>query len=111
MKTEYFIIISLSFIIYIINSIKKKQLSIEESLVWFLGTIVALFLSIFPKSFDSITKVVGISYPPSLFFLLCILFLMFNNFRHSKKVAKQQEQIINLSQEIAILKGKSNNEK
>lgn len=104
MKTEYFIIISLILIAYIIDSVKKRQLSIEESLLWTFGAFIALFLSIFPKTFDSISKIFGISYGPSLFFLLCILFLIFINFRNSIKIAQQQEKIIELAQEIALLK-------
>lgn len=108
MRTEYFVIISLVLIAYIVHSVKKRQLSIEESLFWIIGAIIALFLSVFPNTFDSMAKIFGISYPPALFFLLAIIFLTFNSFKNSMKIAKQQEKIIDLAQEIAILKEKTN---
>ena len=63
-----------------------------------------LFLSIFPKSIDFVAKKIGVSYPPSLLFVLAIVFLLFINFRNSKRIAEQQLKIIELAQNIAVLK-------
>lgn len=104
MKNIYFIIISLIVLIYVINVVRKGKFSIGESLFWVFGVVVALFLSIFPKIFDNIVAFFGINYPPSLFFLICIIFLVLINFRNSKKIAFQQEKIIELAQQVAILK-------
>lgn len=106
MTNIYFIILSVLFIIYILKSIRKEHFSIKESFAWVIGCIIMLILSIFPKSIDFIAKKIGVSYPPSLLFVLCILFLVFMNFRNSKKIAIQNEKIITLAEEIAILKGR-----
>ncbi len=102
----FFITIGVLFIIYIVISIKRNDFSIEESAFWILGGIVLLVLSIFYKSLDKLASFLGIAYAPSFIFLLATLFLLFMNFRNSKKILKQNEKIIKLSQELAILKVK-----
>lgn len=106
MNNIYFIIIALIAIIYVINIVKRGNFSIEESIFWVFGSIVVLILAIFPKIIDKIAVFIGIDYPPSLFFVLCILFLLFINFRNSRKIAIQQGKIIELAQQIALLKNK-----
>ena len=73
--------------------------------------MVMLFLGVFPYSIDWIAAKFGVSYPPSLLFVFCILFLIFINFRNSKKIAEQQTKIIELAQQLSILKEQVKNEK
>lgn len=104
MKNIYFIILSILIIFYIGHNVKKGNFTIKESFWWILGSIFMLFLSIFPKSIDIVAKKIGVSYPPSLLFVLAIVFLLFINFRNSKRIAEQQLKIIELAQNIALLK-------
>ena len=104
MKKIYFIIIAIIVFSYIIMEVRKKRFSIKESFWWVIAAIVMIILSIFPYSIDKIASFLNISYPPSLLFVLCIVFLVFINFKNSKKIAQQQEKIIELGQEIVLLK-------
>ena len=104
MKNIYFIIFSVVVIIYVINIVKKKKFSIMESFWWFFASVLMLILSIFPHSIDYIALKLKIAYPPSLFFVICIIFLLFINFRNSKKISELQIKVIELGQEMAILK-------
>lgn len=108
MNNVYFIIISLLSLIYVINSVREKKFSIKESFWWFFLAIVMLLLSIFPRSIDYFAKNLNIVYPPSLLFVLCIVFLIFINFKNSKKISELQLKVIDLSQEMAVLKEKIN---
>ena len=99
----FFIIIALVFIIYIFNMIKKKNFSIKESIFWVLGIFIILIFAIFPKFLDKIAINLHIEYPPSLLFLVSILFLLFINFRNTQKITKQNEKIIELAQRCSIL--------
>lgn len=99
----FFVLISISIFIYIINDVKKNRFSTEESIFWIFASLIAIFLSIFPKMFDTVAKMLKINYSPSLFFLLCILFLLLINFRSSRKLSVQQKKIVDLAQNIAIL--------
>lgn len=106
MKNIYFIIVALFLLFYVIHIVRKGKLSIKESFWWVIGALIALVLAIFPKSIDVIAKWFGVSYPPTLMFVFCILFLLFMNFRASAKVSEQNEKIMELTQQMSILKNK-----
>lgn len=110
MKNIYFIIMSLFLIFYVIHIVRKGKLSIKESFWWIICAFVTLILAIFPKSIDIIAKWVGVSYPPTLMLVFSILFLLFMNFRVSAKVSEQNEKIMELTQQISILKNKIDKE-
>lgn len=108
MNNSYYIILSIIIIIYLIKNIKDNKLDLVESIFWLSSSFVILFLSVFPKSIDYFALFIGVNYPPSLLFVICILFLVFMNFRMSKKIAKQEEKIVSLAQEVSILKQRKN---
>lgn len=99
----FFIAIAIIFIIYILRIVKHGQFSIEESIFWVAGSLVCLFLAIFPKTIDKIAVMLKVAYPPSLLFLVVIIFLLFLIFRNTKKIGKQNEKVIELAQRCSIL--------
>ena len=103
MKRICFIIISIGALIYIIMEVKKNKFSIMASLWWLILALVMVILAIFPSIYNTITNILNIGYKPSLIFIICILFLIFINYRNSKKIAKMEEEIIALGQNNAIL--------
>lgn len=109
MNNIYFIIVSVIVLLYVVNIVRKKQFSIKESFWWFVGAVVMLILSIFPHSIDYFAGVLNIAYPPSLLFVICIIFILFINFRSSKKISELQMKVVELGQELAIIKEKTNN--
>lgn len=104
MKNEYFIVITAIMILYVFRSVAKSRMPVKESFFWMVGCIVAFFLSIFPKSIDSLGELLGVSYAPTLFLVICILFLLFMCFRDSKRIAEQHEKIVELGEQVAYLK-------
>lgn len=108
MDNKYFIIVSIVVMLYVINIVRKKKFSIKESFLWVVGSIIMLLLSIFPYSIDYFADKLDIAYPPSLFFVICIFFLLFINFRFSKRISELQEKVIELGQELALVREKVN---
>lgn len=106
MNRSYFIILSIIVILYVVNIVRKKKFSIKESFWWIFASIIMLLLSIFPYSIDWFAKKIGVDYPPSLLFVLCIVFLLFINFKNSKRIAELQMKVVELGQELAIVKEK-----
>lgn len=104
MKNIYFVIVAVLFMIYMIVEIRKEKLSIKESFWWMMSSLLMLILALFPYSIDWIAEKLGIDYPPSLLFVICIVFLLFINFRNSKRISEQQIKIIDLAQNISLLK-------
>lgn len=111
MKNIYFVILAIFCILYVIQVVRQNKFSIKESFWWFIGSMVILILAIWPTIIDFVAKKLNISYPPSLLFVICIIFLLFMIFRNSKRIAEQQEKITELAEQISILKSKvCNNE-
>ena len=108
MKNSYFIIISLFILLYVVNVVRKKQFSIKESFWWIIGAIIMVILSIFPHIVDYFAKLLNIAYPPSLLFIICIIFILFINFRSSKKISEIQMKVVDIEQELAIIKNHVN---
>ena len=99
----FFIIIAIIFIAYMLHIIRMKSFSIKESMFWIFGTFVMLIFAIFPKLLDKIALKLNIAYPPSLLFLMGILFLLFIDFRNTQKLSKQNEKVTELAQRCSIL--------
>ncbi len=111
MNNIYFIVISIFSILYVVTVVKKKKLSIKASFWWIFGSVLMLILSIFPYSIDWVAKQMNIEYPPSLLFLFCIIFLVFIIFKLNRQISEIELKVIELGQELAVLKEKSENSK
>lgn len=103
MNRLYFIIIALLPMIYIIHEVRKKRFSIKESFWWMVASVLMLILACFPYCINWIAAKAGVVYPPSLLFVLCIIFLILMNFRNSKRISEQQMKIIELAQKLSII--------
>ena len=99
----FFIFIALIFMCLVILKVKKKKFFEKESFLWVIGSILALILSVFPNIIGWISKMVGIEYPPSLLFLLAIIFVLFLLFRQSEQLSLLREQVKDLGQRVVVL--------
>lgn len=99
----FFIILGLISITYVYKKVKKNLFSEKESLLWMIGAILVLLLSIFPKIIDSIATLLDIKYSPSLLFLLSSLFLVYMIFRQSQDISQLNSKVRELAQKNAII--------
>ena len=108
MKNVYFIIAAVIVILFMIHSIRKDKLSVSNSFVWIVFCIGLLLLSIFPKSLDWLAVALGIDYPPTLFLTIAIVILFILVFIQSKKIEELHKKVIDLGQELSIIKSRGN---
>lgn len=108
MNNIVFIILAIIILLYVVNSVRKKRFSIKESFWWIVASVIMLLLAIFPYSINWFAELLNIAYPPSLLFIACIIFLLLINFRDSKRISELQTKVIELGQELSILKEKIN---
>lgn len=108
MNNIVFIILAIIILLYVVNSVRKKRFSIKESFWWIVASVIMLLLAIFPYSINWFAELLNIAYPPSLLFVACIIFLLLINFRDSKRISELQTKVIELGQELSILKEKNN---
>lgn len=97
----FFVLIAGCFLFY---DIKKGKIPVKASFWWTIIFFVMLILAIFPGIIDAIAAVFGVYYPPTILFLLCILFLLFMNYRTNKKIEELDSKIIKIEQQLAIEK-------
>ena len=97
-------IIAVLVILYILISIRRNKLSPANSFIWIIFCIILLVLSIWPASLDWLAELLGVSYPPALFLSIALVILFIMNFVQSKKIESLQKKIVDLGQEVSILK-------
>lgn len=95
---------ALLFFIYVLKNIKHQKLTIKNSIIWIilaLGIIIAVLGATF---FEKAANWVGIKNLSNLSFYIGFLFLIFVCFNITKIISIQNKKIINLTQELALLK-------
>lgn len=99
----FFASLGLLFMGLVYKQVKKKRFSEKESFFWMCTAFAMLVVGVFPQIIDYLTSLVHINYPPSLLFLLAILFLVLIVFRLTEHMSILQERVKELAQDHAIL--------
>jgi hypothetical protein len=95
---------SLGLLAFILNLLRTRRLREEYSLLWLLGGLAFLTLSIFRDALTTIAYAIGVAYPPAALFLALIMgaYLMLLHF--SLAFSKAAEKSKAVAQEVALLK-------
>lgn len=99
----HFSFVGLFFICYVLAKVNKNQFAETKSILWITGGILMLLLSLFPVIFTRLSTLLDVAYPPSLLFLLSILFVVFVTFRQDQEISLLSEQVKDLAQRNALL--------
>ena len=97
------IIMVLAFI-YVCTAIKRRVIDIRHALVWLVVCILLLILDIFPALLEGISKLLGFALPVNMLFFLGFLLAIVIIFGLSAKVSKLNEQVKQMTQDLALLK-------
>lgn len=92
------------FVIVLIDMIRKRRLLETHALLWILTSIVVAVSPLFLPLLNDLAYAVGIFYPPALYLLIAIFFLMANTLRNTLDISRLTEQNRRLTQEVAILR-------
>jgi hypothetical protein len=104
------IIGALLFMFFIFRLITKGKLREEYSIIWIACTLILILFSFWRNGLDIIAKSLGVYYAPALMFLGAIFAIIIFLVHLSVVNSKQQKQIKELAQDIALLKNKQENE-
>lgn len=102
---------ALLFMFFIFRLIVKGRLREEYSILWIVCTFFLLVFSFWRNGLDIIAKYLGVYYAPALIFLGAIFAIILFLVHLSVVNSKQQKQIKDLAQELAILKDLFNKQK
>lgn len=101
------IIFAVLFIMFIINLVKKDKLDEKYSILWLIASVVILAVSIYPKLITYFANKFNVYYPPTLMLLFAIIILGAYIVHMTVVITKQNKMIVKLTQELGILKEKS----
>lgn len=95
----------------VINSVNKKKMLIQYSLIWILISLVLLVIAIFPGIVFWLCSILGIQTPSNLIYLFGIIGLLMVALLQTSIISKQTERIKFLTQMVSIEKYKDEVEK
>ena len=91
--------------LYITSEVLRKKFPVRESFWWLVMSVFVIVLGCYPYFIDSVAAWFGVAYPPSLFFVCCLIFLLVRNFTVSKKIWEIRKKLTDLAQEVTLLEG------
>ena len=91
---------------FVFRLIAKGKLREEYSFVWIACTVLLLLFSVWRNGLDVIAKMLGVYYAPALVFMAAIFAIIVFLVHLSVVNSKQHDQIKILTQELAMLKKK-----
>ena len=96
------IICSLIAFVLCIKKIKQSKLKVTNSVIWMIGSIILILMSIFLGAVEWISNKLGFMAPVNFVFLVVIGFLLIQNFIHNIRISELNEKIKDLNHYIAL---------
>ena len=93
-----------------VKKIKQAKLKVENSIVWFLGSILLIVMSIFSGGVEWISVQLGFEAPVNFVFVVIITFLLIEVYLNNIKITELNEKIKNLDHYIALEEFEKNKE-
>ncbi len=104
LRTQVFVfIVGLALLFFILDTVRRKRLREQYSLLWIASAAVMVLAALFIGSIDKLAHAVGIYYPPAFLFLLAILLVFMLQFHFSTVISDLREQNKNLTQDLGLL--------
>lgn len=89
--------------VFIVEAIRRDRLNVRYAILWLGSAAVLLALSVHRPLLDWVARALGVSYPPSLLFLVAFLFLLSIVLHYSLVLSSHRDSIRRLTQTIALL--------
>ena len=103
-RTRVFVLLAgLTILLFILNLVRKKQLSEQYSLLWSVASLVLCLSAVFIGGVEKLSHLVGIYYPPAFLFLVAIVMILVLQFHFSTVISNLREQNKALIQDVGIL--------
>ena len=96
------VICSLISFILCITKIKQAKLKITNSVIWMIGSVVLILMSIFSGAVEWIADKLGFMAPVNFVFLVMIGFLLIQTFVDNIRICNLNEKIKDLNHYIAL---------
>ena len=91
-----------------VRKIKKSELKIENAVIWLLGSLLLILMSVFSNAVTWISTLLGFEEPVNFVCMCAIGFLLIEIFLDNIRISNLNEKVKNLNHYIAL---KENEEK
>ncbi len=96
------IISSIVLLVWILRTIRKFKVKMEDAIFWVFFSTVVLLLAIFPEITFLLSRIMGFISPVNLVFIVIILLLLEKIFTISLQVSQLEDKVSVLSAELAL---------
>lgn len=109
---KIFLIVILLFQLFlIVNTVRKKQISMKYASLWIVLILMMCIIALFPQIVMFLSELMGFEKTSNMVLLLGFFFSFYMIYIHTISISVQNEKIKLLIQEISILKEKINESK
>ncbi len=85
-----------------IKKIKQSKLKVENTVVWMIGSIILILMSIFYCGVEWISNKFGFMAPVNFVFFVVMIFLLIETFINNIRISELNEKIKDLNHYIAL---------
>ena len=96
------LIAAIGLVVFLLHSIKKSKMSIEDALFWMGFSVLILLMSIFPEIPSFLSDTIGFMSPVNFVFLFFIFVLIIRDFLSNRRISQLENRVKELTQQIAL---------
>lgn len=104
-QIPFAIVTSIVLLLLIVYLIRKRRLREEYALLWLLVGVAVIVLAVWYPLLEWLTRLIGAVDPTSTLFIFSLIFLLVVSIHFSVVHSRMKDQIRDLTQEIALLRG------
>lgn len=91
-------------VLFILRLVRRRALRAKYSLLWLVVGVALAFTAVAPGLLDRVSRLLGIDYPPAVYFLIAIVFLLLLVAHFSWELSRLEERTRTLAEELALLR-------
>ena len=95
--------ISAGLLVLVLELVRRRKLTEEYSLIWFLCATALLGFSLWRDALHLAARLLGIYYPPAVLILVLVFFVFIVSLYFSVVVSRQRQQIERMVEDLALL--------
>jgi hypothetical protein len=97
------VLVCLALMAFVVEAVRRNRLNERYAILWLGAGLVLLLLSLNRPLLDLVALSLGVSYPPSLLFLVAFIFLLAILLHYSLVISSHRDSIRRLTQAVALL--------
>lgn len=98
------ILIGVILIVMVGISMKKKQISDYQGILWLFAAVLIIVLGAIPRIVRFLADLLGVWWAPSILLFSAVVLIGFICFNHSKEISILKAQIAELAMQLSLMK-------